>query len=334
MRGVRVGRVLRRWWPWLRVVIAVGLLAVLAWRVGTGPFLAGLASLSVPAILAALGIGVVTTVFSALRWCVVARRLGLELTVRRAVADYYRALFLNVVLPTGVLGDVQRAVRHGQTSGDLGRGVRAVVLERTGGQIVLFTLCVVLLLAQPSVASAMVRDLGTAPAVAILVALVAVAVVVVLLWGRRRPWWQVIGADVRAGLLARGAWPAVVGLSAVVLAGHLALFWVAARAAGVTAPVGHLITPVVLTLLASGLPVNIGGWGPRESVSVLAFQMVGLGATEGLTVAVVYGVLTFAGSLPGAAVFGWRLWRARRSRPQVEFEEGVVVERETADRGA
>ena len=334
MRGERVGRALRRAWPWLRVVIAVTLLVILGWRVGTGAFLAGLESLSVPAILAALGIGVVTTVFSAWRWCVVARRLELDLTMRRAVADYYRALFLNVVLPTGVLGDVQRAVRHGQRSGDVGRGVRAVVLERTGGQIVLFVLCLLLLLVQPSVAGAVVRDVGSSPAVAVLVGVVVAAVVAVLVWGRRRSWWRVISADVRTGLLSRRAWPAVVLLSAVVLAGHLALFWVAARAAGVTAPVTHLITPVVLTLLASGLPVNIGGWGPRESVSVLAFQMAGLGATQGLTVAVAYGVLTFAGSLPGAVVLLWRMWRARRSRPQVELEKGVVVERETADRGA
>jgi uncharacterized membrane protein YbhN (UPF0104 family) len=330
----RAKQVLRRSWPWLRVVIAVALLAILAWRVGTGAFLDGLKSLSVPAILAALGIDVVTTVFSAWRWRVVARRLGLDLTMRRAVADYYRALFLNVVLPTGVLGDVQRAVRHGQTSGDVGRGVRAVVLERTGGQIVLFALCVVLLVTQPSVASTAVRYVGTSPTVAILVGVVVAAIVTVLVWGRRRSWWRVISADVRTGLLARNVWPAVVALSAVVLAGHLALFWVAARAAGVTAPVTHLITPVVLTLLASGLPVNIGGWGPRESVSVLAFQMAGLGATQGLTVAVVFGVLTFAGSLPGAVVLLWRLWQARRSRPKVELEERVVVEREPADRSA
>ncbi|MFC7567729.1 hypothetical protein ACFQU9_31735 [Actinomadura namibiensis] len=42
----------------------------------------------------------------------------------------------------------------------------------------------------------------------------------------------------RGGLLARGVWPGVTGLSAVALAGYVALFLVAARAAGVTAPAG------------------------------------------------------------------------------------------------
>ena len=75
--------------------------------------------------------------FSAWRWCLVARGLGLRLSLRGAVADYYKALFLNAALPGGVLGDVDRAVRHGKDEGDVGRSVRAVVLERTAGQIVL-----------------------------------------------------------------------------------------------------------------------------------------------------------------------------------------------------
>lgn len=331
---------MRRAWPWLRALIGLAILAVVVWRVGTGAFLAGLAHVSVPSVLAALGIGVLTTVVSALRWCVVARQLGLRLSPRRAVADYYRALFLNVVLPSGVLGDVQRAVRHGQDSKDVGRGVRAVVLERTGGQLVPFGLSIVLLLAQPAVASSVVHDLATSPAVDIVAGVVVLAIVVAVLtltWSRRTSKWRravaTTLADVRTGLLARDAWPAVVGLSAVVLVGHLALFLVAARAAGTTAPVGQLLTPVVLTLLASGLPINIGGWGPRESVSTLAFQVAGLGATQGLTVAVLYGVLTFAGSLPGAVVLVARTVRRPR-RPQVQLEQRVVAEREPADRSA
>ncbi|MGM0358274.1 lysylphosphatidylglycerol synthase transmembrane domain-containing protein, partial [Streptomyces sp. ECR3] len=113
------------------------ILAVLLWRLGTGVFLDGLRRIDTPTLLAGLGIGLLTTVLSAWRWCLVARRLGIRLPLPGAVADYYRALFLNAALPGGVLGDVHRAVRHGRDSGDLGRGVRAVVMERTAGQLAL-----------------------------------------------------------------------------------------------------------------------------------------------------------------------------------------------------
>ena len=53
-----------------------------------------------------------TTVLSAWRWCLVARApRAAGCRCRPAVADYYRALFLNAALPGGVLGDVHRAVR-------------------------------------------------------------------------------------------------------------------------------------------------------------------------------------------------------------------------------
>jgi uncharacterized membrane protein YbhN (UPF0104 family) len=327
----------------VRVLIGLGILAILLWRLGTGAFVDGLRMIDGPAVLAALGIGLVTTVFSAWRWCLVARRLGLRLSLRTAVADYYRALFFNAVLPGGVLGDVQRAVRHGQNAGDVGRGVRAVVLERTGGQVVLMVVAVAMLLAQPpSLTAAEVHDIAMIPAVAVAAAALCVLAVTLAVGIRRRRsasrWRRAFAtalADVRVGLLSRDTWPGVMILSATVLAGHLALFLVAARTAGSTGPVVQLMPLMVLALLAMGLPVNVGGWGPRESVSALAFGAAGLGATQGLTVAVVYGVLTLVASLPGAVVVVLRYTTWLRSdRPQVEREGRALVESEAAHRSA
>jgi hypothetical protein len=78
---------------------------------------------------------------------------------------------------------------------------------------------------------------------------------------------------------------------------------------------------MLLALLAMTLPVNIGGWGPREGVTAWAFGTVGLGASLGLTIAVVYGLLAFVASAPGAGVLlvRWvnrlRTARARQAVP-------------------
>jgi hypothetical protein len=116
----------------------------------------------------------------------------------------------------------------------------------------------------------------------------------------------------RRGLLARDAWPGVALLSLIALAGYVALFLVSARAVGSTAPTLQLLPLVVLALFVMGLPLNIGGWGPREAVAALTFGAVGLGAAQGVGAAVVYGVLTLIGTLPGAAVL---IARRARSRP-------------------
>jgi hypothetical protein len=59
---------------------------------------------------------------------------------------------------------------------------------------------------------------------------------------------------------------------------------------------------MLLALLAMSLPLNVGGWGPREAVTAWAFGAAGLSATQGLTTAVVYGVFAFVAALPGAIV--------------------------------
>ena len=286
-------------------VAGVTILGVLLWRLGTGVFLDGLRRIDAPTLLIGLAIGVVTTVFSAWRWALVARGLRIKLPLGPAVADYYRALFLNAALPGGILGDVHRAVRHGQSAGDMGRAVRAVVLERVAGQIALAVVGVTVLLGLDSPVMADARSV--APLV-LLAAVGALAVVAAVRMNRpatatrRGRALRTTLGEVRAGLFSRANWPGVTASSLIILAGHLAMFVVAARAAGSAATVAQLLPIAVLALVAMGLPLNVGGWGPREGVTAWAFGAAGLGATSGLSVSVIYGVLSFVAALPGLAV--------------------------------
>src|SRR5215211_2701109 len=142
--------VTRSFWTWVRVLAGAGILAFLLWRLGSGPFLDGLRLIDGWALAAALGIGALTTVCCAWRWSLVAGGLGVRLPLRTAVAHCYRSVFLNATLPGGVLGDAHRAVHHGREAGDVGRGIRAVVWERTAGQAVQLVLAVVALFVFPS----------------------------------------------------------------------------------------------------------------------------------------------------------------------------------------
>jgi uncharacterized membrane protein YbhN (UPF0104 family) len=315
MRGsgtmAAVARVVR---PRAGTLAGVALLGLLIWRLGSGPFLRALHVVDGPTLLAAVLIGVVTTVVSAWRWVLVARGLGIRLPLSTAIGSYYRCLFLNAVLPGGVLGDVHRAVRHGRDVGDVALASKAVVLERMAGQVVLLGIGGIVLAAAvlPGRLPDVARTVGTAGsspsgrlAVAALMVLAAL-LVAALVWGLRRAGRTQIlkawTAPVRRGLLARGSRTGVLVASGVVLAGHLATFVIAARAAGSVAPVTTLMPLLLLALTAMGLPLNIGGWGPREAATTWAFGAAGLDAGQGLTMAVVYGMFAFAASLPGAAV--------------------------------
>ncbi|SPF00249.1 hypothetical protein SMA5143A_0960 [Streptomyces sp. MA5143a] len=314
------GKVLRALRAHFGSIAGTIILVVVVWRLGTGVFVDGLRRIDGGTLVAAVGIGVLTTVVSAWRWCAVTRALGLRLPLGPAVADYYRALFLNAALPGGVLGDVHRAVRHGQSSGDMGRGVRAVVIERTAGQLVLAVVGVAVLLTMPSPVLEQTRR--TAGVLA-LVTLGATAIWAALRMGRKPRPGRDRGGRVRAALTeARGALlnrdsgPAVLISSVVVLAGYVAMFLLAARVAGTSAGPAALVPLALLALIAMSLPLNVGGWGPREGVTAWSFGAAGLGASQGLTVAVVYGVLSFAAALPGALVLVGRWYGSLRARRQ------------------
>jgi uncharacterized membrane protein YbhN (UPF0104 family) len=282
-------------WRWARPLGGVAILGVLVWRLGTGPFLDGVRMVDAWSLVVAACIAAATTVCCAWRWSIVARGLGVAVPVRPAVAAYYRSQFLNTTLPGGVLGDVERGVRHGRDVGDTVRGLRAVAWERLSGQVVQVVLALGLLLLLPSPLR------SSMPLVACLVA--AGAVVVVLL-GRVLPgrFVRAASTDVRTGLLARNAWPGIVVASTLAVAGHALTFLVAARTAGSTAPLTELLPLALLVLLAMGVPTSIAGWGPREGAAAWAFGAAGLGASQGVAVSVVYGVMALVASLPGAVV--------------------------------
>jgi uncharacterized membrane protein YbhN (UPF0104 family) len=291
-----------RVWAWTRMTVGAAILAVLVWRLGTRPFLDALHRIDAWSLAAAACIAVPTTVCCAWRWKLVSRGLGSDLPLPVAVGAYYRSQFLNTVLPGGVLGDVNRAVRRGRDVGDVGHGVRVVVWERTAGQVIQIVLTVIALLVLPSpVRSSM-------PVVALSALAFALgAVLLVRAVPRRGPSPLVrvaraLASDVREGLLAHRAWPGVLLASTVVVAGHTATFLVAARTAGASASTVRLLPLALLVLLAMALPTNIAGWGPREGMSAWVFAAAGLGATQGVATAVVYGAMVLVATLPGAAL--------------------------------
>jgi hypothetical protein len=308
---------------WARVLGTVATFAFLVWRLGTGPFLDGVRAVDSRALVAAAGVAAFTTVCCAWRWKIVAGGLGIELSLPAAVAAYYRSQFVNVTLPGGIVGDVHRGISHGRDVSDVGRGLRAVAWERSAGQVVQAILTVAILLALPSP----VR--GSMPLVAIAVVLAALGVVLV---ARRRfdggrsavaRVRSAVAGDIRDGLLARRAWPSIALASALVVFGHAVTFLIAARTAGASAPLGRMLPIALIVLLGAALP-SVAGWGPREGVTAWAFGAAGLGAQQGVTTAVVYGVMVFCASLPGAIVLvvAWlhRTRSPRRKEPPLRHE--------------
>jgi uncharacterized membrane protein YbhN (UPF0104 family) len=264
-------------------------LVALVLQLGAEPFLDALGSISAAAVLAALTITAGTTWCCAQRWSLLADRLGVGVSAADSYRACYRAQFLNATLPSGVFGEVDRAVRHGHSSRAMSRGIRSVIWDRVAGQVALFGLAV---LAIPFLAP----PLRTW----ILVALGATVAVLLVVCASRSTMVRIVWSEARDVAGAPGVRSRVLLLSVLAAVGHLAVFVIAARSVGVTTPTLELVPLGLIVLQVSAIPVGVSGWGPREGGAALVFGAVGLGASTGLAVSVAYGVLATLATLPGA----------------------------------
>lgn len=305
----------------LRVSVSLTLIVVLGVVLEPREVLARLSGLRAGWIGAAVAVSVLQVVVSAWRWRFTAARLGIALPYRTAVTEYYLATFLNQALPGGILGDVSRAWRHARrdapASTDAGvgrlRSVHAVILERASGQAVMTAVAVVsvalILSPRTSATRALLpsNPLAGAPTAVTLATAGAGVLLGSLLLGllvrriMRLPALSPFLADARKAFLG-SALPVQATVSLLVVGSYVAVFVMAARAVGVTTPLGvlgPLVPPILVTML---IPVSVAGWGVREGAAAVLWSAVGLTAADGVAISVAYGLLVLVSSLPGAVV--------------------------------
>ena len=287
----------------LRAAVSIGLLAGLAWWLDLGPVVSRLAQMRFGWVLLAVAISVVQVAVLAWRWRFTAGCLGVDLSYTAAWREYYLSIFLNQVMPGGVVGDVSRAWRQARVQTrqrePAGPAVRAVIFERLSAQAVMTAVALVSLLALPVIVNRGSRlVLFGAGAVAVLI------VIAMVVWMRRQSSAQsLVGqvlADLDAAHLSGPVFAAQLVSAAIVVGTYLATYLTAARAVGMDTPLPvllPLVAPVLMTML---IPVTVAGWGLREGAAAVLWGAVGLTAADGVLVSVAYGLLVLIGSLPGA----------------------------------
>ena len=287
----------------LRAAVSIGLLAGLAWWLDLGTVVSRLAQMRFGWVLLAVAISVVQVAVLAWRWRFTAGCLGVDLSYTAAWREYYLSIFLNQVMPGGVVGDVSRAWRQARVQTrqrePAGPAVRAVIFERLSAQAVMTAVAVVSLLALPVTVNRGSRlVLFGAGAVAVLIVLAMVV------WMRRQSSAQsLVGqvlADLDAAHLSGPVFAAQLVSAAIVVGTYLATYLTAARAVGMDTPLPVLLPLVAPVLMSMLIPVTVAGWGLREGAAAVLWGAVGLTAADGVLVSVAYGLLVLIGSLPGA----------------------------------
>ena len=297
----------------VRTGVSLTLLAVLVWWLDAGALMGRLAEFDPRWALAALVISLPQILLLAFRWRFTAGRLGLDLSFRTALWEYYLATFLNQVLPGGVMGDVSRALRHGHTGseGRIGPAARAVIVERASGQIVMAAVAALSLASLPLAFTAAPATIALAVCG---VGVVALAAFLAFGRGPRAGRLAALRRDVHIALFARDAVYVQLLSSTLLVGTYLATYVVAARAVGVSTPLWTLLPLVAPVLLSMLIPVTVAGWGVREATAAALWGAVGLTVVDGVAISAAYGILVLIASLPGALVLLSSLQLRSRSK--------------------
>ena len=287
---------------WLFTVLVIGFVIR---SIDSGELWQELARFSPYVLVPALALTVFQVALSAWRWRYTVERLGLPLAYGVAVREYYLATFLNQVLPGGVLGDVNRAWRHGSGAGERLSAVHGVAIERLSGQLVLALVVVISgswLLGSGRVTVSHWNGglwLGAG------IIGVFLALWLVLKTGLAA-YLQRLRRDLYESLLNRTVLPVQIGSSLLVLASYLGVFLCLSWGAGYiesTESAAIIVSLGSILLLSMVVPLTVAGWGIREGAAALLWPMAGLPAEQGVALSVGYGALVLVSSLPGAAFF-------------------------------
>ena len=293
----------------LKAAIGLGLFVFIAMRVDLGAAFAFLRRAEPWAFLTATLLILFQHVFAAQRWTAVLKACGQRLPARTAFLAYLEANFFNQAMPSTIGGDAVRLWRSCRAGLAFGPAAVGVILDRAFGLVVLALLALIGSAALWGTAgghrTGVVLAIGALLIVAVAIAggLLSTFAPALARWNYSR-WLHSLSEGVRLVVTQPPLAAKVIGHS---LIGHLITVVAFERlAASLGLPIGleGALKALPAILLASAIPISIGGWGVREGAGVAILTGLGLmGGEQALALALLLGLSLLVIGLIGGVIW-------------------------------
>jgi len=243
------------------------------------------------------------------RWRQIAISCGTDMGFTGTLQINFIAAFFNQVLPSTVGGDGVRIWFAACRGVGWANATYSVLLDRIFG---VFVLALVVAACLPWTLQ-LIREPAPRAVLLVLAGGAIAGPLIVLLAGTHfdrglRRWTitrhvaAVAEVAVKTCRSLRSA-AIVVGSSIMVHLLTISAAWCCVRA--VAAPVGfaHVLFLIPPVLLIATVPISIAGWGVRESGMIAAFSYAGLAESDGLTLSILFGAVSFIIGMVGGVVW-------------------------------
>ena len=302
-----------RWMGPLRLVVSVGLLALLVDKIDFDDLIPH--GRSLPGTLAFLTLGValmaLSMIVAAWRWQRVLVVFDAHVPMRHLVADYFAGQFVGNVLPSTIGGDVVRIARVSPDVGARDTAFASVVLERLTGFVSLPLLMIIGFALRPDLAGttngwiAVLTGVGTV----LVFGLILVVCGHPALAGRfteHENWMRYIGA-VHIGVDRMRRQPrhaaSVLALAILYQLVVVSAIYSAIHTIGLTIPNAAVFAFIPAVAMAQVLPISVSGLGLREGMLVLLLHGLGASAAQAVAVGLLWYAMLLLVSLAGAPAF-------------------------------
>lgn len=297
LRGWRV------WSPFLlrAAVTAVLFAAIFTW---TGAKLSWELLLRIDGSLlaAAFALQLVQFPLAGLRWHLAMGQARSALPYGTALRHLLVSIFASQALPGTIGGDVVRITMAARALG-LSAATQSVVVDRLAA---LLMLCLLLLGFGNGHAQIPV-EIAWAGAAFVAAVLIGCGVLAFAL-ARTRSAASLARLrrhveEIRWLWLPRWETAAIYLLGATLHLMTCAIVWLLAVGLGIHQPLGIVVVMTLCAMLASALPISLGGWGVREGAMVAGLGLVAVPADQALALAIAWGIMGLAGGM--AAGLAW-----------------------------
>ena len=303
----------------LKLVITIALIAYLFVKVDMVPVLEQIGAMQPLWAAMVVAVMALQLFLVSLRWRLVNQLVDARMNLGQVLRLTLIGQFFNQILPSAMGGDAVRAWLASRDGIPLGRAVTGIVCDRAVALVVLVLMISIALVALPSRSAAQLPG-GNVFRLAALLAFFGLASLFFLggwfaqqsdHYRMTRKIGRMVG-DLRTVLYSRAWSLAIVGLAAAVQMMILLAIYLCAKAMNIRLDflAGLLVIPSIM--LVSMIPISFAGWGVREGAMVVGLGLLGIAATDALSISVAFGFSQIIIGLPGGL-----LWLLRRGASRV-----------------
>lgn len=274
----------------LKVFVSAVFVIWLVFKIDWGKFLELLRGVSIWGIISFVFIYVISVVFSAIKWKVIAANGGFEMSVWQSFHRYLTGSFINTFLPSTIGGDTYRALTLAGKQGNKKHAVATIIMDRVSGLII-----TVMFAVSFGLSSEAVRKNDWLMSI---IALMIVGLVCFLLFmffsktafaKKLASYFPKVIKPILGALQEfnnkRTIAPMSFWTALYVFAGPAAVNYASFQALHVPINTADFLSVVFLASVIISLPISVGNIGLKEWTYVALFGMFGISAPQAVAVA-------------------------------------------------